>query len=371
MDAPTRVDLLNIGASYIARTTTKIDPAAPLTDGTDANMFVGSQSVVGDAVVKQIGYSVARLLLDGAKGDDLDRLALDRYGVTRKGASPAVGSVTVSRATLAGGAGSVPVGTVLTTLSGTQYFTTTVATFGASAYQAACNVSASQAGKSTQVGANAITRFLQPGQLFDKTLTATNPLTTAGGEDVEDDDTFRNRVRQFWNTARRGTLAAIEQGALSVPGVVSAMAVEALTGAGIPARVVNLYISDSSGVASQALATQVQVALEDYRAAGIAVIISTSIPLLVGVQLALSYQAGVDTLSLASQVQTAVFNFVNSLGVNATLQVADLNAVLSRFKGVGVIVQTPGSIVSPAGDLVPPVGQTLRTTLGLVTVGAL
>jgi hypothetical protein len=42
-----------------------------------------------------------------------------------------------------------------------------------------------------------------------------------GALDVEDDDTFRARVRTFWTTARRGILAAIEFGALTVPGFVS------------------------------------------------------------------------------------------------------------------------------------------------------
>src|SRR5260221_476101 len=88
----------------------------------------------------------------------------------------------------------------------------------------------------------------------DATLQVTNPLTTAGGEDVEDDDTFRARIRDFWRTARRGILAAIEFGAKTVPGVVSAQAVEALSVGAAPARVVNLYIADSSGVSSEALA---------------------------------------------------------------------------------------------------------------------
>src|SRR5580658_6410908 len=136
LDLPSRIVLQSIGASYIQSVTAKLDPNAPLTLGTDANMFCGSQAVVADAVVKQIGYNANRLLLDGAFGDDLDRYAWDRYQLTRKGASPALGAVVLSRATLTAGAGSVPIGTILTTLSGTQYFTTTVASFSAGSYTA-------------------------------------------------------------------------------------------------------------------------------------------------------------------------------------------------------------------------------------------
>ena len=71
------------------------------------------------------------------------------------------------------------------------------------------------------------------------------------------------------------------------------------------------------------------------------------------------------------EVQTAVFNYVNSLPVNGTLQTSDLMTVLTRFKQAGVIVQNPGSLISPAGDLVPAVGSTLRTTLGLVSITSL
>lgn len=371
LDLPSRVTLLGIGASYIQQVTAKLDPAAPLTLGSDANMFVGSQSVVNDAITKQIGYNAQRLLLDGAFGTDLDRYAYDRYQLLRKGASPALGSETISRLTFAGGGGTVPTGTILTTKASTQYFTTTPANFGAFDLSARCNVSASQAGKSTQVGANAITGFLKPALLFDKTLTCTNPLTTAGGEDVEDDDTFKNRVRTFWNTARRGVLGAIVQGALSVPGVVSASTFEVLSGLALPARVVQLYIADSSGVASAALAANVAAVLADWRAGGIAVVIATSIPQLVDVSVLLAYQAGVDTITLQSLVQASLYSYVNSLPVNATLQTSDLYTVLTRFKPAGVIVRNPGSLVAPAGDLVPSIGQTLRTTLAQVVVGSL
>lgn len=346
---------------------TKLDPSIVDVDGSDANLYVGSMSVVGDAIVKQIGYNVNRLTLNGAEDEDLDRYAWDRYQLTRKGASPAVGTVRFFRKTATAGNGSVPVNTSLKTLSGTEYITTSVANFGPSDLSSTANVRAAQAGKSTQVGTNAIRKIAQPSLLWDQTLEVTNDAVTAGGEDTEDDETFKNRIQQFWTTARRGTLGAIEFGAISVPGVVSAQAIEALTGGGLPARVVNLYIADSSGVASQALADQVDVALDDYRAGGIAVLISTSIPLIVSIQLALRFEAGVDTVTLTQQVQAAIVEYVNSLPVNGALLVSGLFSVLQQFFSDGVIAQQ-SSIVAPVGDLVPAIGQTLRTTTSNVQV---
>lgn len=369
MDWPTRLDLYAIGRDYIRQRATKIDPSQVDVLGSDVNLFVGSNSVVADAVLKQLIYSSARLFLDGATDDDLDRLAYDRYGLTRKGASAALGGVTMSRASYALGAGSVPIGTKLTTQGGAEYITLSTGVFGATSLtaQSIVNVRAVQAGKATQVLAGTITKFATPSALFDSTIQVTNLLSTAGGEDSEDDSTFRSRIRNFWTTARRGTLAAIQFGALTVPGVVSAQAIEALTSTGLPARVVNLYIADSSGVASTQLAQLVSTALADYRAAGIAVIVNNSLPLLVTVQLQLTFAAGVDTVTLGNQICAALVEYINTLPVNSALYISDLYTVLKRYADDGLIV-TQGSIVSPTGDLVPSVNQTIRATLATVTV---
>ncbi len=367
-DLPTRLDLYANGRSYVLQKANKIDPGQIDVEGTDVNLFVGGASVIGDVIVKQLGYSLARMFLDGAFGEDLDRLAWDRYAQLRKGASTALGSVTFSRVAATAGAGTVPIGTSLQSLTGVEYITTTVATFSLSALSATASVRAAQAGHASQVGVNAIQKISQPNLLFDPTIAVNNTLATAGGEDPEDDDTFKNRLRNFWLTARRGVLAAIEQGALSVPGVVSAQAVETLTSTALPARIVNLYIADSSGVASQELANLVSTALLDFRACGIAVLITTSIPVIQSVTLGpLQFQAGVDTVNLKNQIQASVFEFINSLPVNGTLYIAELFGVLQRFKEDGLI-PVESNIVSPTGDVVPAVGQTIRTTLDQVVI---
>jgi uncharacterized phage protein gp47/JayE len=304
--------------------------------------------------------------LDGSDDEDLDRYAFDRYQLVRKGASPARGSVRIFRTSFIGGAGSVPIGTTLVTDTGFEYVTTSIASFGATDLETSfVRCRASEAGKATQVGANAIRRFQKPATLFDATLQVNNDASTAGGEDVEDDDLFRERIRDYWRTARRGILAAIEFGATIVPGVVSARAIEVLTEGNTPARLVVLYIADSTGVASDALADEVRTQLDDYRAAGIQVLISTSLPLIVDIGLRLRFRANVDTVTLTDNVRAALVAFVNSLPVNGTLYRGDLFSVLARYTEDGLIPDD-GSIVSPVGDLVPAVGQTIRTTFANV-----
>jgi uncharacterized phage protein gp47/JayE len=366
-DFPTRLDLFALARDYLLQRATKIDPGQVDVQGSDANLFVGSMATVAASIVNQLAYSFNRLLLDGATDDDLDRYAFDRYGLTRKGASMALGAVNIFRLTDTAGVGTVPISTKVVTGTGIEYITTSSAAFGATSLISTANVRAVQAGKATQVGAQAIGAFSAPGSLFDPTLQVVNPLPTAGGEDVEDDATFRARIRQFWLTARRGVLAAIVFGAESVDGVVTAQAIEALTPGAQPARVVNLYIADSSGVASAALADQVYAALDDYRAAGIAVIISTSIPLIVNIELSLTFMANIDTVSLTESVISAIVSYVNNLPVNGTLLLSGLYTTLQQFSTQGLIV-TQGTIVAPTGDLVPAVGQTLRTTFANVTI---
>jgi uncharacterized phage protein gp47/JayE len=194
-DLPTRLDFFALGRDYVTQRATKLDPAHVDTSGSDANLFVGIAAILGAQLSRQLAYRTGALLLASADGEDLDRLAYDRYNLTRKGASPARGSIRIARATLAAGAGTVAIGTKIQTLQGAEYVTTSTAIFGVADSFATCAARATQAGKATQVGSGSVQRFSQPQLLFDTTLVPSNPAPMAGGEDVEDDDTFRARVR--------------------------------------------------------------------------------------------------------------------------------------------------------------------------------
>ena len=85
------------------------------------------------------------------------------------------------------------------------------------------------------------------------------------------------------------------------------------------------------------------------------------------VALALTFQANTDTRTLSGQIQAGVFEFINSLPVNGPLYIAALSSVLQRFVANGLILNS-GTIVAPVGDLVPPIGQTLRTNLSNIVI---
>jgi uncharacterized phage protein gp47/JayE len=367
LDYPTRLDLYAIGRQHVLARAQRIDPSQVDVEGSDANIVINSASYIGFQVVLQLAQKLNALLLDGARGEDLDRYGYDRYGITRKGAAAAVDTVRFFRTSTAVGAGFVPENTKLATLTGIEYVTTAQATFDAIATDALATVRAITAGKSQQVGANTIRRIANPQGLFDPSLQVTNDEPAAGGEDAEPDEVFRERIRDFFRTARRGTISAIEFGARQVDGIETSSAQEFLTPLLNPARTVELFIADSSGVANSALATVVRQELEEYRAAGIPVIVNPSRPQIVPVALKLAFVAGTNTAEVTAGIRASVFNFVNSLPVNGPLYRAELFSVLQRFVPDGLI-PSADTIAEPTGDLFPTTGTTLRTTLSDISV---
>lgn len=366
-DFPSRLDLYSLARSYVLTRADKIDPAQVDVAGSDINLFTGIASVLGFAVVLSLIENINALTLDGAFDERLDRYGVDKYQLPRKGAAAALATVRIYRSSAVGGAGNVPMSTKLLSLNGIEYITTQDAAFSATDLEVSVIVRAVQAGKISQVGANQIRLFATPSALFDQSLQVTNPEAAAGGEDAEDDETYRERIRAFWNTARKGTLDAIAFGARTVPGVVSAEPTEVLTAEPRPARVVQLRIADSSGIGSAALGATVLASLDEYRAAGISVVIENSIPQIVDLSLKLVFTGNVDTTTIAEGVRGAVVEYVNSLGVGQPLLKSALYSVLTRFTSAGLLVNEE-SIIAPAGDLYPEPGKTLRTRLQNVKV---
>lgn len=363
----TRLDYLQIGRRYVRTHAKRVDPSQVDVDGSNLNVFVGSVSYMAQAVSRQLSEGMRSLTLD-ADDEDLDRVVEDRYELPRQGAGAAVAPLRFFRTSFAAGAGSIPIGTRIATLTGVEYVTTTVASFGVTQLDGVlADARAIQAGFAFQVGANALTRVSQPNLLFDPSVQVNNDEPAAGGTEREDGPAYRERARQFWRSARRGILSAIEFGALQAEGVASAHAEEVIGPDGNPARMVTLLVSDQSGTSNRVLAARVQSSLLEFRAGGIYVAVLSSVPQIVDVTLSLAFVADADTASLSSNVRLAVANFVNTLGAQAVLRRADLFSVLNRFRRSGLVV-TDGSIIAPAGDLVPDLGRTIRTRLENVQV---
>lgn len=370
-DLPTRADYFRIGGDEVLLRSEgrppaqRISPSQVFTDGSDINVIIASASAMAEEVTRQLALRINALFLDGASGEDLDRLVGDRFSptVVRRGATPALANVRLTRVTGLLPAVVLPIGTIFVTTAGVEFESTALATVpAASTGPVTVPVRARQAGLAGNVAAGAINAFASPPP--DPFLLCSNVEPSAGGDETETDARLRARARDFFRTARRGTLAAIEFGALTVPGIRQATAVEELDPFGIPTGRVALYIADALGQANAALVAAVRSALIEYRAAGIFVDVTSAIPLFVSIRFRLLFDAGVDTTAAFARVQNATVAAVNALPPNAVLPVSLLFATARSVPGVIVL---DDAVQVPVGDLVPAAGQVIRTRADLVT----
>ena len=225
---------------------------------------------------------------------------------------------------------------------------------------------ADQAGPVGNVPAGAVNNTVSA---FPVAVTVTNVEPAAGGRDRETDTQLRERARDFFTTARRGTRSAIEFGALQVPRVVQATAQELIqTANGHPALRVALYVADADGQANAALGAEVARSLDEYRALGVPVIAVPAVPqyVLITVQ-GVQYAAGADTEQVLASATNALLALVNNLAPGATLY---RSAILGTLAGVAQLIVPEGALVAPAGDLVPSTGTVIRTTADRITLAS-
>lgn len=370
-DLPTRVDLFNVGRDDILTRAEarpegrRITPEAVDTPGTDINLLMSAASAMGGEIVSQLARCLSDLTLDGASGEALDRWVADRYSpeVARKGAAAALATVSFSRPTNAFGAFTYPAGARVATEGGIQFELTTSASFpAASVGPITASARAVNAGVSGNVDAGRITRFIT--QPDDTTLTVTNPETAAGGADTETDASLRERARQFFTAARRGTAAAIEFGARTVAGVVQATAVEEVDSSGVLTGRVDLFIADAQGQGNALLVSQVSQAITEFRCAGISVDVIGATPVFTPITLNLRFETTVDTTVAFEQVRTVVVGRVNQLAPGAILE---RSLIFEACRSVPGVIVLDDAVVAPAGDVVPGTGEILRTRTDLVT----
>lgn len=370
-DAPTRAQFFSLGVDEIrARAAarppgTRLNPEVALVQGSDLNIVVASGSAMANEVTRQVVLRAAMLFLDGAKGPDLDRLVADRFSPTiaRKEATPAVAEVQLFRVSGALPAITVPVGTRFKTSGGVEFASTVVAVLPAgSTGPVTVAVEASTAGTTGNVAAGTITQIVD--SLGDSAIQATNAEPAAGGDNQETDARLRARARNFFLTARRATIAAIEAGALTVPGIRQATAVEEVDALGHPTGRVAEYVADANGQGNATLVSAVRGALVEYRACGVWVDVIGAIPTFVPIRYRLSFEAGVDTTRAFDLVRSATVAAVNALAPDETLHVSLLFAVARSIPGV---IVADDAVQEPVGDLVPTPGQIIRTRTDLVT----
>lgn len=337
-----------------------VRPTLQFLEGDVTQAHQHGSAAMGDAVIRYTVQSFKATFLDGAQGDALTALMDDHLNIQRSLATASQATCALSR-TGAGAGGTLPAGFVVGSqfdASGSSVLFTLDAnvTFapGDNGPHSA-SATAQNTGRTSNVGAGTITRIVDTP--FDSLITITNAAASGGGNDEEGDDDLRVRGRNFWQTLRRGTLAAIEFGALKVPSVRIARATEdATTG------IVTLVVTDSDGNSTAQMVSDATTEIENWRAGGSIVTVIGGFPLVVNVAGQLVAKDGVDTGVLGPVAALAVSGRMSKLRQGETL-------FIDSIKAAAISVDPDAlealQLSTPLADVVPAPGQVIRP--GVIT----
>jgi uncharacterized phage protein gp47/JayE len=305
---PSFTDLFNAGQARVQQASlSAANPITDFADGSASDLLIGAAAAMGELVIHKLVEDHRRLFFDTAAaipdGADLDKLAYDRLRISRDPATSASATITLTRPNTSAGSGVVPSGTSFTSVkdptTGISVTFSLQADVGFSGTDLTKTglVVATSSGVSGNVGAGKITQI--QGSLFDSSLTVSNAQAAAGGNDKETNDQLLARCHSWGAAQRRGTLTAIEYGALTIPAVRRATAVE-------QGRQVMLYVGDDQGNSNTAMTDSVKAIIDQWRAGGVAVIVAGTVIDDIAVTLQCVWQAGTSTAAARSAIAAAI-----------------------------------------------------------------
>jgi len=361
---PTFDDLYNAAK---AETQARQPALTDYSDGSALDAITGGGAVLADMQIRADLDAAAAKYIAIATGSDLDAAVTDIFpGCPRQAESASVGTLTFTRG---GSSGVVEIlaGTVVTATVNGQTVTFTT---DSSVYMTGSTVSAiahcSAVGTAGNVAAGVVTTIPTPIP-DDATATVTNADRFVGGAATETDDAYRARAQAYPLTLRRGTVAALEEGALSVPGVSyvtvdeSSLATDAT---------VYVYVGDPDGRGNAALASLVATELENWRAAGVLVETVAAAREEVAVSVAVTVKAGAGTDALKSAIRAALLAYTDTLPSGSQMYLSALESAAIRVSGDvrGAIAIITGGVPSTDGVLPSAPSNAIRVLATALTV---
>lgn len=361
MAAPSFDELVALGKAEALVTR----PELSFREGDVALVQVDGGAVMAEAVLAEAARLFRATFLDGARGDALTTLGDDHWATPRNPAQHAIGQVTFTRS-VNGPAGTIATGTVLATVrdaTGKEVrFVTDADSVWALNEQGSKTVAAHAelTGTDGNVAASKITRIITT--LFDTAFTVTNAALFAGGDVEESEDDYRARIRAIPKTLRRGTLDALEYGALQVTTVKRARAEEEVV-ADVKTGIVNVYVSDADGNGNTTMQGLVETELKKWRAAGEIVNVVVATLVSQALTLSISVRAGVTVDS--AKVKAALVESSRKLRPGETWYLSARKAAVLAVDPNGILEVNE---TVPGGNVVATASQVIRTTTGVITV---
>lgn len=375
-DLPTFDDLFRIGKLESLARNRKLSAKEFDRKGSDLNILTALSAAMADECVGQLANLWAASFAGTARGAALDRKITDIYpDLIRKQASPSVGYATFTFSS--GTAFSIPDGARLTTEDGIQFIVVGDTAVSSADTSKRVPIRSSQAGVGQKAGAGKINSIMDQISGAPGNISVSNAAATFGGEDREEDSDYLVRFRLHYLAARRATKGAITAAVMGVPGVVKCTVIENLDALGRPIGYVKAVVADSYTeqfantavlpVTYQAqtasLSSQIENVLEEWRAAGVGVIVEIAKVVLQPVRLSLTYLAGVDEEAIRGRVLALVIQYINNLPPGTVLRLQALRDVVAPVPGLYI---TGSEVISPIGDVVPEVNEVLRTSSSFV-----
>jgi len=330
-----------------------------INEGDVTDVFLNAGAAMVDLALRFDAQAFKETFLDGAVGDALTALVDDHFGLQREAATSAQVSCAFTRPFDAGAepAGTIALGHVVATefdANGDEVQFTLDANlvFGLGVLTLSGACTASVAGRAGNVLANKVTRNLDT-IAFDSTFTVNNAALAAGGNLKEPHEELRARARAFYGTLRRGTVAALEYGALQVASVrVATVSENASTG------IATVTVTDSDGNSTAQMVSDVVTNLELWRAAGSVVVVVGGSVLSQAITVTVDdVRDGFSVAAHVTLITAAITARMAKLGANETLF---LDAIIAA-----IIAIAPDDIFNvtftvPTIDVVPTAGQVIR-----------
>ncbi len=257
-------------------------------------------------------------------------LHAEERGLTRKAAAKASGTVYFYPTEETHDAIRIPAGTIVCSVPDMLRFTTDAeVVLEADSEKALAHITAVEGGKQYNVKGGTVTMIVTPiagiGRVYNGSL-------IRGGADAESDEELRARVIDSYQNISNGTNAAYYRRiAMSVSGVESASVVGRARGAGT----VNVYVLGPGGedVTNDKL-TEVLRLLRQERELNVDVGVYRPHPIEVTFYIRLRVEPGYSFDAVSAEVQTAVTDHINSLGIGQDVLMSDIGELIYHIKGV-------------------------------------
>lgn len=254
----------------------------------------------------------------------------DAFGFSRKPALKAYGQVLITYNSALQSDTVVPSGVTFTSsnpLYGQSYETLTETTISAGTQYALITVYCTQTGTYGNIPSGVIDSAGNIGAVAN----ITNPEAFSTGQDVESLAEVRVRFRQYIQALQRGTVQAIQYGAMNMPNVAGAYIAEEV-------GLVRLYAHDANGDLPLYLQKAIQGEMEYWRPAGIPVQVLPTHKTVVDLDITITVpNTNLHVNEFLEAIRVKLVKYLNSFKAHDHLYKADLVQQIMDANDLGIV----------------------------------